>query len=71
MVHISIRTMRKRKGLSQKELATVLGVDQSAVALWERGISGPLSRRLPQIAQVLGCTVDELLAQDAPADGGQ
>lgn len=47
--------------MTQKELAQVVGVDQSAVAQWETGASGPHRNKLPKLAKALGCTVDELL----------
>ena len=56
-----IREIRKERGMTQKELAQVVGVDQSAVAQWETGASGPHRNKLPKLAKALGCTVDELL----------
>ena len=58
---------REKSGLSQQELATALGVDQSTVCLWETGKTKPRAKLLPAIAKILGCTIDDLLADDAPA----
>ena len=61
---ISIRSKRIEAGLTQTELAQKLGVDQSAVTLWEKGI-GPKRSRLSEVASVLGCSVEELLTDDS------
>lgn len=59
-----IRELRKERGMTQKELAETVGVDQSAVAQWEAGKSGPHRNKLSKLAQALGCTVDDLLKGD-------
>lgn len=64
MKKISIKAERERAGLTQKALALKVGVDQSAVAQWERGGPGPYRGRLPSIAKVLNCTVDDLLKEE-------
>lgn len=62
---MGIASRRKRLGLSQNELAKLLGVDQTAVHNWERGKAMPNAKRLPAIAKILKCSVDELLQDDA------
>lgn len=52
------------KGMTQKELAEKLHVNQSAVALWERGDCGPKRTRLAEVAEALGCSVEELLKDE-------
>ena len=56
-----IADARRSRNLSQKELATRVGVSRSTVAMWEMGESNPRASLLPKIADVLGCTIDELL----------
>ncbi len=46
--------------MSQAALAESLGVDNSTVAKWESGGVYPRAQLLPQIARILGCTIDEL-----------
>lgn len=60
---ISIKQKRLDAGLTQKELAKQLGVDQSAVALWENG-TGPKRSRLADLAKVLECSVADLIEED-------
>lgn len=57
-----IRKYRKRKHLTQEELAVRLGVTASAVNKWERGSSFPDIMLLAPIARLLGITTDELLS---------
>ena len=63
---MSFKNCRLVAGLTQKQAADKLGVDQSAVSLWDRGITRPRASMLPEIAKLYGCTVDALLAQDEP-----
>lgn len=58
---ILIRDYRLRKGMTMKELGTALGVSESAVGLWENGRRKPNYERLLQIAEILECSVDDLL----------
>lgn len=62
---MSFKSARERSGLTQSNLATELGIDQSTVSLWEVGKTQPRAKLLPRLASILGCTVDELLAPDA------
>ena len=54
---------------SQSEAAKALGVRPSAVSKWERGMSKPRIEKLPAIAKLYGCTVEDLL-QDLGDCGG-
>lgn len=55
-----IRRLREEAGLSQGDLAKVLGVSRIAVTKYENGGSRPV-RRLEKIAAILGTTTDYLL----------
>ena len=61
---MSIRKYRKLRGMTQKELALAMDVDQAAVSRWETGETRPLRKTHQRLAGILGCTVDELLADD-------
>lgn len=54
---------RQKAGLTQSQVAKALGVDQSAVCLWETGKTSPRVATLFKIAKLYGCTVDELLKE--------
>ena len=64
MRKISIKAMRKRARLTQQELAEKLNANQATVSMWERGKNAPRARQLPIIAEVLNCSIDELLRED-------
>lgn len=67
---MSFLSARKKAGLSQTAVGEKLGVAAAAVCQWETGKTYPDSRRLPEIAKLYGCTVDELLADDVVVLGG-
>lgn len=48
-----LRTLRRRLGLTQQELAEALDVDQGTVSRWERGAGEPRPRRLLQLRDLL------------------
>ena len=56
-----IAMYRKGKALKQDELAGILGVSPQAVSKWENDQTCPDISLLPQLAKILGVTVDELL----------
>lgn len=55
-----IRNLRENKGLSQENIARELKIKQQAVAKWESGSALPRADKLPQLAKILDCTIDEL-----------
>lgn len=61
---LGFKTARERRGMTQRDIATALNVDQSTVSLWEVGKTQPRAKLLPILAKVLGCTIDELLTPD-------
>ena len=56
-----IAALRKRKGMTQEELAQKMEVSSQAVSKWENDVSCPDIQSLPRLAKLLGTTVDELL----------
>jgi transcriptional regulator with XRE-family HTH domain len=66
----AIRSARKRAGLSQVELARLLGVRQSSVSQWERGSTKPSTMHLLALAARLRCSLVELAGGPAGGDGG-
>ena len=62
---MGIKNARLAKGISQEELALKLSLDRSTVAKWETGKALPRAELLLKLAQILECSVDDLLK--APA----
>lgn len=58
---ILLTTLRKKKGISQKEMAERLSVSTSAVSKWEHGKNLPDMTMLGSIAETLQVSCDELL----------
>lgn len=56
-----IRACREKKNLSQAEVARRLEISQQAISKWEAGEADPRSDKLPQLAMILGCSIEELL----------
>ena len=56
-----IVTHRKKLGLTQDALAERLGVTAQAVSKWENDQSCPDITMLPKLAEVFGCSTDQLL----------
>ncbi len=52
---------RRAAGLSQYELAAIVGEPQPNIAYWEQSAKPPRSDVLPQMAQALGVSVEALL----------
>ena len=59
-----LQELRKRKGLTQEELAEALFVSRTAISKWESGKGYPNIDSLKALAKFFGVTVDELLSGD-------
>ncbi|WP_343637693.1 Fic family protein [Fluviicola sp.] len=56
-----IRNARKTKGMRSRELASLLGVDQSLISKFENGKRMPSEAQLIQISNILGINLNELM----------
>ena len=56
-----IAELRKQHGMTQLELAEKMGVTDKAVSKWERDLSCPDINSLPNLAEILGVSVEELM----------
>ncbi len=61
---------RKAKGLTQQEVADMLGISNKTLSSWESGRSYPDILTLPALAELYGVTVDEIL-NGVRAEGGR
>ena len=59
-----IQEIRKEKGLTQKELAELIGVSDKTISKWENGNSSPDTSMLMSLSEALEITVNELLSAE-------
>lgn len=56
-----MRAMRKKKGLSMKQLGEMVGVAEATISTYENGRSEPSLTVLCAIADILDCSLDMLV----------
>tara|TARA_R100000655_G_scaffold64330_2_gene102850 strand:+ start:219 stop:845 length:627 start_codon:yes stop_codon:yes gene_type:complete len=68
-IHERIKAARDAKGFSMQKLAELLGIKAwQTIQQWENGGTAPKRKRLEQVANILGVTVEYLL-QGSDPDG--
>lgn len=60
----TLQKLREAAGLSQAELASRAGLKVDSIQNWEQERTRPRLEFLPRIAQVLGVSLDALIAPD-------
>ena len=63
-----IAELRKQHGMTQLDLAEKMGVTDKAVSKWERDLSCPDINSIPNLAEILGVSVEELMQVKKEAD---
>lgn len=58
MPKISLEAARVNAKLTQKELANILGVSNSTVVNWEKGVTEPSINQLRKISDLSGIPMD-------------
>jgi len=61
-----LAALRRAAGLTQTELAQLVGETQQNIAYWEQSERPPRSDVLPKLAKVLGVKIEQLLEGDLP-----
>ena len=56
-----LRQLRQQKNLTQKELASLLFVSDSAISKWEKDVARPDISLLPRLSEILGVSEHELI----------
>jgi transcriptional regulator with XRE-family HTH domain len=59
-----IAQLRKTKNLTQMEMADMLDISFQAISNWERGQTMPDISKLPEIAEIFGVSIDEILENE-------
>ena len=60
--------LRKSKGYTQEDIANRVNISYQAVSKWENDISSPDISLLPQLADILEVSIDELLGRVKPGE---
>lgn len=58
-----IKELRIKKNMTQMNLADAIGVSFQAVSNWERGNAMPDISKLGELADIFGCSIDDLLGE--------
>ena len=58
-----IMEFRNKNNLTQGEFGDLLGVSAQAISKWERELCYPDITILPDLARVLGCTVNDFFEE--------
>ena len=61
-----IGALLEQRGMQQLQLADAMGVSAVAVNKWVSGQAYPSADKLPQLARLLNCTIDELFDGEPP-----
>lgn len=55
-----LKAMRRRAGFTVAQLAERLSVNRATIYFWEQGRYLPNAGLLPELAEILGCSIDDL-----------
>lgn len=64
MLSKNLKIFRKRKGLTQENVAEALNIVRQTASKWEKGISVPDADMLIRLAEILDVSVNELIGSD-------
>lgn len=68
MIGKRLKEIRKQKGMTQKQLAEMIGVSVSTIKKWEQDIVDPNTSAMISIAVALNVSLDYLFGNDAAPD---
>ncbi len=57
----NLKTLRQTSGMTQKDLAREIGVDQRTISAWEKGICQPNFEILARLCELFEETFDSIL----------
>ena len=65
-IGLGLYKQRRRLGLTQANLAEMLGIEPETISRLERGVALPSIMRLISMAELLDCTVADLMGTSFP-----
>lgn len=57
--------LRKEKGLTQKQIAKVLGMSETGYASWEQGLAEPSLDAIRKLCKIFDVSANEILELDS------
>ncbi|MBQ6895034.1 MAG: L-serine ammonia-lyase [Clostridia bacterium] len=68
-----LKSLRKKQGITQLELSSMLGVSDRAVSKWEKGVSAPSAKHLFVLGKIFNISVEYFFGgkkdEEAPGSG--
>lgn len=58
---MNIKALRLKRNLLQSDIAEKMNIDRSTVAKWETGATHPRADKLPELAKILRCSMNQLM----------
>lgn len=58
---MSLMALRQRSGQNRESICSFLGVTLSTIYRWEKGITKPDDTQAKQLADALGCTINDVV----------
>lgn len=59
-----LKSLREAKGMTQEELAEIIGISRQSISKWELGVNEPDIATIRVLCQALGTTPNELFAEE-------
>jgi transcriptional regulator with XRE-family HTH domain len=66
---MNLHNLMEKAGVKRKDLAELMDTTVVTIYRWEKGIHEPDHDALRKLAQILNCSVDELLNPPSPPPG--
>lgn len=63
-----LKELRKKKGISQEELAKELHITRQSISKWETAAAYPDMEKMKMLSAFYGLTLDELMNQESMGD---
>ena len=63
---MSLKNKRVAAGLTQENVAKIIGTSRVTIARWESGIHEPDFEALRKLAKIYSCSIDDLLNPTPP-----
>ena len=64
-----LTALREKANLRQDDVAAALNIDRSTVAKWETGVASPRTDKLPALARLYRCSIDDLFRKPIDNEG--